>query len=154
MDRVEKTCEICEILKNAKNDNYFVMATETGSVFIGWHQYFKGYTLFICNQHKTELHFLDNKFKLKFLKEMSMVAEAVYKAFKPEKLNYDLLGNGSPHMHWHLIPRYKEDLIRKEDVYTHKPDAFKNDKYLAAKEEIDRLKSKLIIELEQLFCGD
>lgn len=35
------------------------------------------------------------------------MAEAVYNAFQPDKLNYELLGVGSGvHMHWHIFPRY------------------------------------------------
>lgn len=39
------------------------------------------------------------------MKEMSIVAEAVSKAFYPEKMNYELLGMGDAHLHWHLFPR-------------------------------------------------
>jgi|SRR5215204_5626808 len=31
------------------------------------------------------------------------------KAFQPRKLNYELLGNGAPHLHWHLFPRHAND---------------------------------------------
>ena len=31
------------------------------------------------------------------------------RAFKPFKLNYEALGNGTPHVHWHLVPRYESD---------------------------------------------
>ena len=41
---------------------------------------------------------------------MSLVAEAVYNAFGPDKLNYELLGQGeNVHMHWHIFPRRKGD---------------------------------------------
>ena len=42
---------------------------------------------------------------MKFLEEMSIVAEAVSKAFNADKMNYELLGNGNTHLHWHLFPR-------------------------------------------------
>ncbi len=51
------------------------------------------------------MHQLAHDFKMKCLEEMSLVAEAVYKVFKPEKMNYELLGNGDSHVHWHLFPR-------------------------------------------------
>jgi diadenosine tetraphosphate (Ap4A) HIT family hydrolase len=40
---------------------------------------------------------------------MSLVAEAVFRAFTPRKLNYELLGNAVPHLHWHLFPRHSDD---------------------------------------------
>ena len=60
---------------------YFVKELETGYVVIGDNQHFKGYTLFLCKEHKTELFQLDHSQKMKFLEEMSIVAEAVSKAF-------------------------------------------------------------------------
>jgi hypothetical protein len=41
---------------------------------------------------------------------MSKVSEAVFKAFKPDKLNYELPGNGDSHMHWHIFPRRMTEL--------------------------------------------
>ena len=69
---------------------------------IGDNQHFKGYTLFLYKDHKTELFHLETIKKMKFLEEMSIVAEAVSKAFNAEKMNYELLGNGDTHLHWHL----------------------------------------------------
>ena len=87
-------CLVCDrISKILDNTNpYFVAELETGYVVVGDFQYFKGYALFLCKQHMTELHELDNDFKIKFLKEMSEVAEAVYIAFRPKKLNYESAG--------------------------------------------------------------
>ena len=47
---------------------------------------------------------------MKFLEEMSVVAEAVANAFGAEKMNYELLGNGDSHLHWHLFPKVSGDL--------------------------------------------
>ena len=67
------------------NNPYFVKELETGYAVLGDNQYFKGYTIFLCKQHASELHELDADFKLKFLKEMSLVGEAVSHAFPCEK---------------------------------------------------------------------
>ena len=32
-----------------------------------------------------------------------------YKIYSPDKINICSLGNQVPHIHWHLIPRYKKD---------------------------------------------
>src|SRR5438477_2593341 len=103
MTNKETTCLICErilLIKQDKNP-YFIKEFETGYAVIGDSQFFKGYCLFLCKIHKEELHELDPDFKKKFLEEMSVLAEAVYKTFKPHKLNYELLGNGDRHLHWH-----------------------------------------------------
>jgi len=45
------------------------------------------------------------------------LAEAVYKAFLPRKLNYELLGNSEAHLHWHIFPRYQNDPIPQWPVW-------------------------------------
>ena len=105
-------CLICDRISMIRNgaNPYFVKELETGYVVIGDNQHFKGYTLFLCKEHKTELFHLRHAARVKFLAEMSVVAEAVSKAFGAEKMNYELLGNGDTHLHWHLFPRVRGDL--------------------------------------------
>ncbi|HZD13247.1 MAG TPA: HIT family protein [Candidatus Binatus sp.] len=55
------------------------------------------------------MHHLADDERRRFLEDMSYVAKALALTFKPDKMNYELLGNGQPHMHWHLVPRYKSD---------------------------------------------
>lgn len=115
---IEK-CLICErikLIRQSKNP-YFIKEFETGFAVLGDHQYFKGYCLLLCKQHKKELHELDEQFKLKFLEEMSVLSKAIYTTFKPDKLNYELLGNTDQHMHWHIFPRYKDDLKPNQTIW-------------------------------------
>ena len=102
-------CERIDLIKQGKNP-YFVKELETGYVVIGDGQYFKGYTLFLAKEHVTELHQMEYETKIKFLEEMSIVQEAVAKAFQAEKMNIELLGNGDAHVHWHLFPRKAGDM--------------------------------------------
>lgn len=91
-------CDRIQMIKEGKNP-YFVKELETGYVVIGDHQHFKGYTLFLCKEHRTELFHLDIKTRQKYLSEMALVAEAVSSTFGAEKINYELLGNGDTHLH-------------------------------------------------------
>ena len=104
-------CDRIEAIRSVKNP-FFVKELQTGYVVIGDYQHFKGYTLFLYKQHKTELFHLGDEELALFLKEMTYGAKAVGKAFGAQKMNYELLGNGSSgsHMHWHLFPRRDGDL--------------------------------------------
>ena len=105
------SCLICERISLIEmgTNPLFVKELRTGYVVIGDHQFCRGYTLFLSKVHATELHELTPDFRREFLWDMSQVAEAVYKAFSPDKLNYELLGNTDSHLHWHLFPRYRSE---------------------------------------------
>ena len=143
-------CKRIEMIKNNENP-YFVKELETGYVVLGDHQRFKGYTLFLCKKHVTELHHLDHDFKMKYLEEMSIVAEAVQKAFGAEKMNYELLGNGDTHVHWHLFPRNTGDTPEKGPVWWLPKEEMWSDKYKPTNEELNAYKTKLCKELNKLI---
>ena len=146
-------CKRIEMIKNSENP-YFVKELETGYVVIGDHQHFKGYTLFLCKEHKTELFDLDSDFKMKYLEEMSLVAEAVSKAFGAEKMNYELLGNGDTHLHWHLFPRREGDIGNygnggKGPVWWYPMEKMYSVDNCPTKEELEEMKNKLLKELDK-----
>ncbi len=103
-------CYFCKLIATIQTGDCpnFVKELETGHVLLGNPQTpaIYGYAIFVSKDHKFELHELAPDRKAKFMNEMSLVAEAVALAFKPKKLNYEMLGNLVPHMHWHIIPRY------------------------------------------------
>ena len=44
-----------------------------------------------------------------FSSDAHRAAEALMAVCKPDHVNMALLGNEIPHLHWHVIPRYKTD---------------------------------------------
>lgn len=83
---------------------------------LGPWQYFTGYCLLISREHATELKELGPN-RTAFLNEMACLAEAITDCFQPHKLNYELLGNVVPHIHWHLFPRSLDDPNRLKPVW-------------------------------------
>lgn len=39
---------------------------------------------------------------------MTRAAEAIHKAFAPDKLNYGAYGDTGCHLHMHLVPKYRD----------------------------------------------
>lgn len=146
-------CSICKHINMIKEgtNNHFVTELETGYVIVGRYQYFEGYTLFLCKEHKNELHDLDPEFKLKFLLEMSIVSEAVFKAFKPDKLNYELLGNGSPHLHWHIFPRRLTEPTPQYPVWATPVNIMYSESVKPSSEALEVIKNKLLAELNNVI---
>ena len=75
---------------------------------LGPWQYYTGYCLLIAREHATELSQL-GEHRSTYLGEMATLAEAIEACFTPHKLNYELLGNLVPHLHWHVIARFDWD---------------------------------------------
>jgi diadenosine tetraphosphate (Ap4A) HIT family hydrolase len=81
--------------------------------FLGTWQYYHGYCVLVSRRHATELSGLSESERHAYLDEMCLLARAIETSFRPRKLNYELLGNQVPHLHWHLFPRYADpDMLR------------------------------------------
>ncbi len=148
-------CDRIEMIKNSSNP-FFVKELKTGYVVLGDNQHFRGYTLFLCKKHKTELFMFEKSFKMNFMEEMSLVANAVYNAFKPEKINYELLGNGETHLHWHIFPRTTGDIENygnngKGPVWWYPMEKMYDDSNMLSEKELTEMKKLLRKELEKLI---
>jgi diadenosine tetraphosphate (Ap4A) HIT family hydrolase len=80
-------------------------------------QYFPGYTLLFTKSHVTELFHLDRAVRTALMEEVSLVAAALYTAYTPDKINYELLGNMVPHIHWHIVPRFSSDPLWPRPIW-------------------------------------
>jgi diadenosine tetraphosphate (Ap4A) HIT family hydrolase len=98
---------MCQGIREPKNLVFYESRTSVAK--LNPDQAFEGYTFLTLKWHEEELYKLADKDRKQFLEDMSLVASTLAKTFKPDKMNYELLGNSMPHLHWHLIPRYTTD---------------------------------------------
>ncbi len=89
----------------------------SGFVVIGDSQYFNGYALLLNKRHVESMLELSWLEKFRFLRDLLRVYRAVFSAFKPIRLNVELLGNTDHHLHWHIFPRYHTDTHPKKVVW-------------------------------------
>jgi len=73
------------------------------------HQDYRGYCRVELIDHKKEMTDLNEALRSKLMTCVFKVEEILKVIFKPEKINLASLGNKTPHIHWHVIPRFKED---------------------------------------------
>lgn len=86
-------------------------------VLLNRDQFFPGYTFVFTRDHVTELFHLDRETRIAAMEEVTAVAAALYTLFKPDKINYELLGNMVPHMHWHVVPRFCSDSLWPRPIW-------------------------------------
>ncbi len=84
---------------------------------LGAWQHYHGYCVLVARTHATELSGLGDEERRDYLVEMCLLARAIETCYRPHKLNYELLGNQVPHLHWHLFPRSLDDPDRLSPVW-------------------------------------
>lgn len=70
---------------------------------------YPGFCRVIWRDHVKEMSDLPSSLQLYFMRIVFLVEEALRQTLQPNKINLASLGNVVPHLHWHIIPRFKDD---------------------------------------------
>ena len=108
-------CLMCT--KWADEPELRIAELECSYVLLNRDQLFPGYAFVVTREHVTELFHLDRERRIMVMEEVTAVASALNTLFQPDKINYELLGNMVPHMHWHLVPRFRTDQVWPRPIW-------------------------------------
>ena len=119
MTSTKPPCGICAMIDRIKADAFPDSIAELKScyVILGDQQFYRGYCVLFAKLHATELYLMPADAARLLFDEMRLVAEAIAAVVKPWKMNYECLGNSEPHVHWHLLPRYETDEMRRGPIW-------------------------------------
>lgn len=70
---------------------------------------YPGYCRAIWNTHVAEMTDLAAAERSHFMRVVFELEAALRESWRPDKINLASLGNLTPHLHWHVIPRYRDD---------------------------------------------
>ena len=70
---------------------------------------YAGFCRVILNRHVKEMTDLNARERECLMSVVFIVERAIREILQPEKINLASLGNMTPHLHWHVIPCYKQD---------------------------------------------
>ena len=59
-------------------------------------------------KHVSEITELTAEERAAYIEDINHVAEALHKAFHPQKVNYGAYGDTGHHLHFHLVPKYTD----------------------------------------------
>jgi diadenosine tetraphosphate (Ap4A) HIT family hydrolase len=110
------TCQMCRRWDD--DADLRITELEHSYLVLNRDQFFPGYTLLFTKQHATELFQLDRTVRSGLMEEVSRAAEALFRVFQPDKINYELLGNMVPHIHWHLVPRHSSEPLWPRPIWS------------------------------------
>lgn len=115
------SCKVCAGVW--PRQDHFIADCGLTRAYLHDDQFFPGWTLLVLQYHATELFDLSRNERSNLIEEVSAVAGVLAKEWRAVKINYELLGNQLPHIHWHLIPRLPQDAAPLEPVWriAHEP---------------------------------
>ncbi|MBP5454437.1 MAG: HIT family protein [Lachnospiraceae bacterium] len=101
----------------------------------------KGRIIVACKRHVDDISDLTVEERHQFMDDVSHVAEIIKELFKPDKVNFGAYGDTMHHLHFHLVPKYK-DGFEWGGVFQMNPGAVKltEEEY---KELVEMVKAKL-----------
>lgn len=96
---------------------------------------FPGYFRVIWNKHIAEMSDLTDDERQLLEKVLLTVEKVVREQMQPDKINWAQFGNMVPHLHWHIIARYRDDSHFPESIWGVKQRE-------VAEEKVQQLKTK------------
>jgi diadenosine tetraphosphate (Ap4A) HIT family hydrolase len=70
---------------------------------------YPGFCRVIWNAHVAEMTDLSDRERAHLMRVVFEVEAGLREALRPDKINLASLGNVVPHLHWHVIPRFRGD---------------------------------------------
>ena len=101
-------------------------------------------------EHVKEMSDLAPPERARMMKVVFATETALRETIKPDKINLASLGNKTPHMHWHIIPRFEND---KHFPNSHWGEALRENKFDALSKATknalaDKIKAHIVCALK------
>jgi diadenosine tetraphosphate (Ap4A) HIT family hydrolase len=95
----------------ANTEHWDIVATLVVSTwYLPQNQTYRGHSIVVFDpRHVTRLDQLTAQEWLTYAADLQVVVRVIGAVCRPDHFNVESLGNVMPHLHWHVIPRYKGD---------------------------------------------
>ena len=78
---------------------------------------YRGFCRVIWQHHVKEMSDLKPAARNQFMAAVFTLEAALRNALQPDKINLASLGNMTPHLHWHVIPRFRDDATFPQPIW-------------------------------------
>lgn len=82
---------------------------ETSKVYLFREQSHKGRVIVAHKKHVGDMTELSDEERNAYFADIARVSKALQKVFNPDKINYGAYGDTGHHLHFHLVPKYKDE---------------------------------------------
>jgi diadenosine tetraphosphate (Ap4A) HIT family hydrolase len=101
-------CARVAAIAERKNPDYVATLSESHVTLADEHAY-PGYCILLLKDHHDHVDQLPIERQLRLWEDVTRVATVLRRELEPVRINYACLGNFVTHVHWHVIPRYRDD---------------------------------------------
>ena len=70
---------------------------------------YPGFCRVILQRHLAEMTDLPSTEQMQLMRVVLAVESAILRLYRPDKVNLASFGNLTPHVHWHVTPRWRDD---------------------------------------------
>ena len=106
---LDQNCAYCMKGDLVAKFGYFCCEMESSNVYIFKEQSHPGRLIVAHKKHVSEIIELTDEERNQFFKDINTVSNAIHKVYNPDKVNYGAYGDTGHHLHFHLVPKYKDD---------------------------------------------
>jgi diadenosine tetraphosphate (Ap4A) HIT family hydrolase len=96
----------------AESNDYWdiVFPLRASTLYLSKNQTYRGHCILIMDlRHVIRLDQLSPEEWAMFCADLHKAEDALMRAVRPDHINVAILGNVIPHLHWIIIPRYRDD---------------------------------------------
>ncbi len=131
-------CELCE----TPGGEVLHQGAQFRVVLVDDEQY-PGFCRVIWRDHVKEVTDLSELDRMLLMDVLWQVEHVVREVMQPEKMNLASFGNMVPHLHWHVIPRYTDDLHFPQPVWGQPQRTPQPASLQVRRERLDALRAKM-----------
>lgn len=97
-------CELCN-----QDGGEILLRSDLCRIVLIKDESYPGFCRVILNEHRKEMSDLSSQDRKTVFDTVIAVERAIRRLLNPDKVNLASLGNVTPHVHWHVIPRFRDD---------------------------------------------
>lgn len=107
---MDKNCAYCMEGELVEKFGIKICELKVSKVYLFKEQSHKGRVIVAHKKHVDEITDLTEEERADYFADINQVAKALHKAFHPDKVNYGAYGDTVHHLHFHLVPKYKDEM--------------------------------------------
>lgn len=104
----DQNCGYCMRGEPLNAFGIFICDLSVSSLILFKEQSHPGRCIVAYKDHVSELVDISEADRNAFFADVARAAKALHVAFHPDKINYGAYGDGGCHLHFHLVPKYKD----------------------------------------------